>query len=212
MTPQIDSSVVRQAATRAAIMVSGACFAEQDYEDLQQDLLVDYLRREPRFDAARGTKQGFTYGVMLHRAAVLVVRRQRRAGREVLFDHLCADLGGGAIESEMQISSNAAASLNLRLDIDRVLSRVPQRLKNLANQLRSMSISEVSVLTGRSRTRTYQLLRQLREAFAEAGLGPKAALRSMPARRRFPRSKTLTGSIRHKENLCPTQNSSTKIR
>jgi hypothetical protein len=129
--------------------------------------LLDFLRRAPRFDPNRGEWRGFVRGVVRNHAAVLSTRRFRRVRREVLF----ADLGVDPSESVQDFSEHAH-HLARQLDIQRVLGRLPNNLRELAQLLTLLSVPEICVRTGRSRSRVYQMMRQLRNPFLAAGLGP----------------------------------------
>jgi RNA polymerase sigma-70 factor (ECF subfamily) len=52
----IDPFVLRQAEIRASRIVGATGYMPDDWEDLRQELLLDYVRRQPRFDPARGDR------------------------------------------------------------------------------------------------------------------------------------------------------------
>ena len=75
--------VIQQATKRAKSLAASGAVRWADWEDARQDLILDYLRRSPRFDPARGELAGFIYGVMANHSAVLfarMIRWRRRAG------------------------------------------------------------------------------------------------------------------------------------
>ena len=163
MTP-VDPFVIQQAEIRASRLIGSHGFTRDDWDDLRQDLLLDYLERLPQFDAGRGDLRGFMFGVVRHRAAQLAARQQRRAQ---FAPHGCTESGG---------SRRRPAAVNvdydLRLDINAAILRLPERLRVLAQLLSERTPGEVSRLTGRSRSRIYQLIREIRAAFEEAGVSP----------------------------------------
>ena len=75
----VDPFVIQQAEIRASRMVSRNGFGRDDWEDLRQDLLLDYLERLPQFDPDRGDPRGFMFGVVRHRAVQLAAQQRRRA-------------------------------------------------------------------------------------------------------------------------------------
>src|SRR3954447_2660391 len=83
----VDPYILQQASRRASLLVATAGFRSDDWEDLRQEMVLDCLRRSPKFDPSRGDWPGFVRGVMRNRAAVLVMRERRR-GLEILRDDL----------------------------------------------------------------------------------------------------------------------------
>ena len=154
----IDPFVIQQAEIRASRLVACSGFPRDDWEDLRQDLLLDYLERLPLFDSRRGAPRGFMFGVVRHRAARLAAEHRRRV-------QLLADNGGS---SRLQVTVNH----DLRLDIAAVIARLPEHLRVIAELLSERTPREVASVTGKSRSRVYQMIGEIREAFKEAGVGP----------------------------------------
>ena len=72
-----DPYIIQQASCRASRLVAMAGFRSHDWEDLKQEMVLDLLRRAPKFDPARGNWQGFVRGVVRNYAAVLMMRDGR---------------------------------------------------------------------------------------------------------------------------------------
>lgn len=160
----IDPFVLRQAEIRASRIVGATGYTPDDWEDLRQELLLDYVRRQPRFDPARGDQRGFVFGVLRNHAAKLATAGNRaRAASELPDDPpdpcTCA-------------TTRLEAELHLRIDVQTVLSRLPEHLRILAVQLTEMSPGEVCRESGRSRSCIYRWIAELRRAFMAAGLTP----------------------------------------
>lgn len=154
----VDPFLIQQAEIRASRLVASAGFTRDDWEDLRQDLLLDYLERLPLFDSERGETRGFMFGVVRHRGAQLAAQ-QRRRGR------FLADDGGS---SRLQVVMN----YDLRLDIAAVMTRLPEHLRLIAELLPERTPREVALVTGKSRSRVYQMIAEIRAAFEEAGVRP----------------------------------------
>jgi RNA polymerase sigma-70 factor (ECF subfamily) len=172
----VDPYILQQASCRASLLVATAGFRSDDWEDLRQEMVLDCLRRSPKFDPSRGNWQGFVRGVVRNHATVLATRRHRSVQREVLAEDLphrevdTADdpvnpLGTGC-KHEIE------AGLQMSIDVQRVLNGLPPQLQNLALLLSELPMLEAGAETGKSRSRVYQMTRQLRDAFARAGLRP----------------------------------------
>lgn len=168
----VDPFVIQQAEIRASRLVGSHGFSRDDWDDLRQDLLLDYLERLPQFDRGRGDLRGFMFGVVRHRAAQLVARRHRQV-------QLAPD---GCTESGGLRHRLAAVDCDLRLDVEAAVSRLPEHLRELAQLLSERTPREVSRATGKSRSRVYQMIGEIRAAFIEAGITPSFARKTGDAR------------------------------
>lgn len=162
----VDPFVMQQAEIRASRMVGNHGFTRDDWEDLRQDLLLDYLERLPQFNPCRGDERGFMFGVVRHRAAQLVARQRRRT-QLAQTEHADACEVHGLSENH-----------DLRIDIEAAVSRLPVHLRKVALLLREKTPSEVCRVTGKSRSRIYQLIEEIRAAFEDAGVTLSALRRS----------------------------------
>jgi RNA polymerase sigma-70 factor (ECF subfamily) len=160
----IDPFVLRQAEIRASRIVGATGYTPDDWEDLRQELLLDYVRRQPRFDPARGDQRGFVFGVLRNHAAKLATAGNRaRAASELTAD---------PPDSRICATTRLEAELHLRIDVQTVLARLPEHLRILAVQLTEMSPGEMCRESGRSRSCIYRWIAELRRAFMAAGLTP----------------------------------------
>lgn len=186
MNAAVDPYMFRQASWRANLLIATARFRVEDREDLRQELFLEVLRRSPKFDPARGDWPGFVRGVMHNHAAVLVVRERRRApelrGEDLMNREEASDAEWVDIFDQRPRTLSVDA-LNLRLDVRRVVESLPNQLRSLAVLLSQMPVKEAGRHTGKSRSRVYQMTRQIREAFLKAGYSPSYAKRpSEPAK------------------------------
>ena len=169
-----DPFMLRQATIHASLLVRSAGFSANERDDLRQELLLDLLRRSPRFNPRRGEWRGFVRGVVRNHATVLATRRHRLNQREVLADDL---FGGDQDAFEGLRRHDPVDDLHLRLDVARVLAGLPAQLRQLAHLLTVLSMSEVPMAIGKSRSGVYQMLRKIRMAFSEAGFGAGPTVR-----------------------------------
>jgi RNA polymerase sigma-70 factor (ECF subfamily) len=153
-----DPFVVQQAEIGASRLVTAPGFHQDDWEDLRQELLVDYLERLPQFDPSRGDVRGFMFGVVRHRAAQMAMEQRRRVRADA-----CWREG---------IKTSFDPELDLRLDVASVVASLPEHLRVLAVALQDLTPSEAARSLGRKRSRVHQLMQQIRSAFIEAGVTP----------------------------------------
>jgi RNA polymerase sigma-70 factor (ECF subfamily) len=163
-----DPFVVQQAEIGASRLVAAPGFHQDDWEDLRQELLVDYLERLPQFDPSRGDARGFMFGVVRHRAAQMAMEQRRRIRTDD--------------SPRSRTASTVEPELDLSLDVAAVVDRLPEHLRELAIALKDLTPKEAARRLGRSRTRIYQLIQQIRSAFVEAGVTPELLNRRGAAR------------------------------
>jgi DNA-directed RNA polymerase specialized sigma24 family protein len=156
-------------------LVATAGFGADHWTDLKQEFILDLLRRSRKFDPARGDWQGFVRGVARNHAAVLVMRKRRRASEVSI-----QDLMNGEDASEADVldgldrrpSWAGVDALDHALDVRRIVERLPDHLRLLTGLLGQMPVKEVCRHIGKSRSRVYEMTRQIREAFLRAGYTP----------------------------------------
>jgi RNA polymerase sigma-70 factor (ECF subfamily) len=174
MTP-IDPYIVQQASCQASLLVATAGFRADDWEDIRQEMVLDCLRRLPKFDPSRGDWPGFVRGVMRNHASVLVMRERRRA-RKILGEDLMNREDASDADSvdilDKRLRTGVVDALHLSLDVRRIVKSLPRQLQALTVLLGQMPVRDVCRHTGKSRSRVYQMTRQLRDAFVRAGLRP----------------------------------------
>jgi len=164
LTSVLDPFAMEQAGIRASRMVGRYGYTRDDWEDLRQDLLLDCLERLPQFDSERGDMRGFIFGVVRNEAAKLAVRGRRASA------HREPETEAGKLEAAAV--SRPDTALDVRLDVQAVIERLPLHLQTLARQLTEMSVREICRETGKSRSRIYQWIADIRRAFIDAGITP----------------------------------------
>lgn len=179
MNGHIDAFAVQEACRCASRLIATAGFRRDDREDLRQEIILDLLRRTPRFDSARGEWQGFVRGVFRHRQIGLIVQRRRRR-----WEVLAGDLGppeDGHVDRldalDCRRRTDPAPVSQLRLDVSRVVAGLPPGLRSLAGVLSQMPVSEVCQHTGKSRATVHRMTVQIRKAFVNAGLAPHRSVK-----------------------------------
>jgi DNA-directed RNA polymerase specialized sigma24 family protein len=174
MTPAavtIDPFALQQAGIRASQLVASFGFHRADWDDLRQDLLLDYLKRSRHYQSGRGEHRGFIFGVVRNRAARLAIQNGRRptfisgVDDRVLMQNSCACL------------AEPSAPIEMQMDVRKVVASLPEHLREIAVLLSRMSVAEVRRETGKSRPRIYQMIGEIRQAFQEAGLAPSGGAR-----------------------------------
>ncbi len=179
----LDPTIFRLTRFKARQLAGRFGFAYHDVEDIQQDLLLDFLCRSRRFDSHRCSRRTFARFVVNNRVAALVQAR-KAACRDHRVDRLSLDhpigqqdgsgfpsFSGADIANQRRWMS-LESQLNLRLDVAGVLIRLPAALVDVCRLLMvSDSATDAAAKAGISRATFYRRIAKVRTAFAEAGLG-----------------------------------------
>jgi len=179
----LDSDVLRLTRIKSRQLAGSYGFALHEVEDIQHDLLLDYLKRLPHFKAHRCNRRTFARLVVRNRVSTLIAERSAYC-RGFRACHLSIDLPlDSQCLSPWQIGAVASAlidpracvpsedNLTLRLDVERILVGLSDPLRSLCRLLIACeSYSEVAVKAGISRATLYRKLHALRAAFIQAGM------------------------------------------
>ena len=182
----IDEYAARIIKCKASQLVGKVGFNESDREDLEQEMVLDLLGRLPKFNRERSRLHTFITRVVDHKVATIIEARE--AGKRNYRLCTCSlndSLGdregntterGESIDQEDYfhrmgwLSSPAAESRDLAIDVRRVLAGLPRDLRELCKHLQVKSITEVSRETGIPRGTIYDLRRKVRAILEESGL------------------------------------------
>lgn len=164
----------------------GKCgFTHDDYEDLQQEMLLDLLMRLPKFDPSKASYNTFVARIVDRKISNLIRDRGRQKR-----DHRCqvrpldeevegeADITREEMLSQDDVDLRTGRHdrpelerIEMRLDVARALADLPPDLKALAERLLSQSVTEAARDLGVPRSTLYGSgIARLRKIFEEAGL------------------------------------------
>jgi RNA polymerase sigma factor (sigma-70 family) len=173
-------------------------FIRSDQADIEQELTLKFLNSAASFEPERGRWKGFVTKVVERHAASLLrnSRAKKRAHRRITSLNSPVQAGsdipttladsitdrdqdarrGRRPRSEEQIS-------RLAFDLAEVLERLPPKLRDLAERLKTQSIAEAARTLGVPRTTVNGWVSQLRRRFEKAGLRAYMESSSSPWRR-----------------------------
>ncbi|MDP8988615.1 MAG: hypothetical protein M3N41_00855 [Acidobacteriota bacterium] len=188
--PQIDPAVLRLTRFKSRRLAGNYGFARHDAEDIQQELLVDSLQRSKSFDAHRCTGRTFAQLVVNNRIAT-IIEGQQAACRDYRACRISLDqprdhLGRNPSEVGDALAGIAAPfggrlfeeSLNLRLDVQLVLGRLPAALAYLCRLLMDCdTCAEAAARAEISRATLYRQIAKIRAVFVKEGLRARSGER-----------------------------------
>lgn len=177
----VDSYAVFFVAYKAKTLTRMPMFTTDDFEDIQQEMMLAYLHAWPDFDPDKGDRRSFIKGVVNDKACMLIrdAERQKRwtgtrtvslsspvgTGDEPItladtLDHEHA-LWGDVFHSQSQAVAEQA------LDIQRMLATMPKDLRQAYQVLSEHSVSDAATLLGIPRTTLSSRLKKLRKFVEE---------------------------------------------
>jgi DNA-directed RNA polymerase specialized sigma24 family protein len=141
--------------------------SQADQDDLRQDLLLNLLERQPKFDPQRATWDAFV--TLVCRRAV--IDRMRAAGRAGPVREPGIDLD--LLPHGSSLTQPASGDLCCRLDLARLAHELPAAPARLLRHLQATGdVHSVQQGTPQSRASVFRRLRDLRAWLACAGLNP----------------------------------------
>ena len=171
---------------KARRLVRQAGFTASDREDIEQELILDLLRRLPKYNPKRAQLNTFIARVVEHRLASLIeaqkagIRDYRRC--RCSLNECFEDADGRSVERvdtfdqedyllRTGAQSRPSEELNrLAIDVAAVLEGLPHELRNLCRRLKAETVTEISRDTGVPRGTIYESIKKLREIFKDADL------------------------------------------
>ena len=171
---------------KARRLIGQAGFTASDREDIEQELMLDLLRRLPKYNPKRAQLNTFIARVVEHRIASLIeaqkagIRDYRRC--RCSLNECFEDADGRSVErvdtfdqedyllrtgGQSRPSEELSA---LAIDVAAVIEGLPHELRNLCRRLKAETVTGISRDTGVPRGTIYESIKKLREIFEDAGL------------------------------------------
>jgi RNA polymerase sigma-70 factor (ECF subfamily) len=181
----LDPAVVATIRVHARRLAQNGAIPAAGVDDLEQELVLDLLRRLPRFDPHRAALPTFADRVIRHRAITLLeaARAGRREGERatVSLEDLLRPRPDDAAEAALDRLAPGGAfwggvpapvddAVGLRRDLERLVLGLPAPLRRCCVWLADGSIAEAARRSGVPRTSLYGLLARLRKRCRDAGL------------------------------------------
>lgn len=160
--------------------------AGRERQDIEQELILHWLRRRARFNAARGSLETFADVVLNNVIHTMLEARRAKKREQRLCDCSLDDLlneqtnrnltRGDAYDRDDCFLATVARNRpqweleDLQLDVRQALRRLPLRQRELARRLMHQSTSEAARSMNITRTTLYTWRKTIRKVFTELGL------------------------------------------
>jgi RNA polymerase sigma factor (sigma-70 family) len=180
----VDSYAAFFVAYKAKTLTRMPMFSADDFEDLQQELMIAYLHAWPSFDLSKGGRRSFIKAAVNNAARNLVVAaeaQKRWTGitlaslATAISDQDDSPTMEDAISNEDGLWDSAylgydQLSVDLRHDLDRAISQLTVDLARICLLLKTRTITEIAAETGIPRTTIQDAVKKLRKIMGKAGL------------------------------------------
>lgn len=181
--PGYDTVAAELIRRKAAQLKRRVEFRYCDVRDLRHDLTADFWARHTDFDHRRGSWPAFVRKIVDHHAATMIARQwtatadpRHMVSLNVMVecDDGCAQLGDTLEESIHERRGrhyqSVFAAVDLRLDIETVLQRLPAKDRLICRLLLTLSPTEIESRAGIARSTLYNRLQHIRAPFEAAEL------------------------------------------
>jgi len=148
----IDPKVVNLIKFYARQYRSLKCFADQDIEDIEQDLFCKFFSCLDQYDETRGSLSTFTNQVIKNHINNLIRNHSRTTPN---------------LKNCMQPESYCPEDEAIqRIDVEQIISTLSEEQQVWCEQLKYYTIAEVADMNDISRTTLYNTLKKIRPKFA----------------------------------------------
>lgn len=182
----VDSYAAFFVAYKARILTRSPFFTADDFEDIQQELMMAYLHAWPEYNDNKGDRRSFIKSAINNRVADIIKKQEtqmRWTGiKEISFSVVAEN------EPELTLLDETASDEGFcgdvfaeyshlfseqNMDIEKALQDIPSDLKELFEQLIQMSVSEISLLLNIPKTTIYSRVQLLRKYLKSKGYSKK---------------------------------------
>ena len=180
----VDSYAAFFIAYKAKTLTRSPFFTADDFEDLQQELMLAYLHAWPKFDKNKGNPKSFIKAVVNNCAGMIIREAEsqmRWSGQKEV--SLSTIIGGDDSTMEMMdlisgdhsvwgdpFESLSHQTIEMNMDIQRVLAEMPEDIRMTYELLKNQSITEAAQSTGIPRTTLSSKAKRLRQYLEDLAL------------------------------------------
>lgn len=163
----IDPYVVNQVRYHARKLIRHPAIHCMEVEDVEQELMLDYLSRIQAYDPEKAGWKTFVDRILNHKCANLIEEaKAKKRGGDVQEVSLEAWLEGrdGDDDELPDHTCDRTEAIHFAIDLNHAIRALPESLASLLIQLGIYNVSEISRRTGVPRSTLYGSVNELRSA------------------------------------------------
>lgn len=180
----VNSYAISFVAYKAKLLTKTPLFRKDDFEDLQQDLMLAYLKAMPSFDESKGDIRSFIKA-SVNNAAINIIKaaesEKRWSGQSEMSLHEVIASADDSLTLEEVISNEQAMfgsvlqeydqlSSHLQIDMDKAIALLKPKQAEICKALKEKTVAELADESGISRGSINNALKNLREIAEKLGL------------------------------------------
>ncbi len=169
----IDQYVVNQVRYHARKLSRHPGVHSMEVEDIEQELMLDYLSRIQAYDPERASRKTFVDRILNHKCANIIeeAKAQKRGGgvKELSLESWLENRDGEDDEL-LDHTYDRTDALHFTIDLNHVMRDLPEPLASLLVQLGIYSVSEIARRSGTPRSTLYGSINELRGRLREQGI------------------------------------------
>lgn len=147
-------------------------FAVHETEDIRQELTLHLLKQWPNYDETKSEPTTFIAAVINAKVRDMLRVQRAQLREEPLDDFLEEELDEGILDGiRGQPDVSDFDRIDLRLDFETVMARLPPDLRQIAELLQEMSVTDAAHTLGLPRSTLRDQLPAIRAHFIAAGYG-----------------------------------------
>lgn len=168
----IDGYALDRIEYRAKRLAIQLGLSDQDREDYFQEMIAEVLSAFKKFDECKSSRKTFINRVLdrfVKNAIRTEMTRRRRTFDNALPLSVVEEIAIPAVNDPHVDEMNEIERLDLRMDIQKIMSCMPQRLTQICELITDHSVSEIANKLGIHRTSIYRYIAEIRKYFNRGG-------------------------------------------
>ena len=171
-TTPIDDYVLERIDYRARRLAIQFGLSDEERDDYAQDMVVEVLTAIKKHDPSQSTHKTFINRVldMFLKNAIRteIHQRRRECNNPIPLDNVSEGFTP-VVNDPRHGELSEVDQLDMKMDFEEILSRMPQQLQCICNLLKDYSVAETAKKLGINRTAIYRHLAEVREYFQRGG-------------------------------------------
>lgn len=154
----VDPVIIRNVRYQAKRLKLSKCFSHETREDLEQELFCEVWTYLNQYDQERGKFSTFVAKLTEHRANNLL-QKQLCIKRSNHTDDL-------SNVEQIMATESFEDKVAVRIDVDYMISTLPEKLQTICQQLKFFNLSEVAQMNNISRATLNRTIERIRKKLA----------------------------------------------
>ncbi|GHU19891.1 hypothetical protein FACS189472_10320 [Alphaproteobacteria bacterium] len=156
MTEYMSKEIMSRIHTYARKLCKLKSLHFMDHEDIQQELLCELISSAKAYDQSKGDFLHFANVVLQKKYLMLIEKynREKRGAKALIFEY---------DDEHFQSQNISLDGILESIDLEKLISRLPNRYRDVINLFLNHSVSEILDMTGRYRSSVYADIKRAKD-------------------------------------------------